>query len=70
MEVLTIILAILFFLFYFIPYIIANTRDVEHQGAILTINLLLGWTIAGWLAALIWACTEEKDQPKLIHHDI
>lgn len=44
---------------YIIPSIIAGQRDVAHQGSIIAINLFLGWTVIGWLAALIWACTDE-----------
>ena len=26
------------------------------RGAIFVLNLLLGWTLFGWVAALVWAC--------------
>jgi hypothetical protein len=47
--------------FYFLPVIIAGQRDSQHYGAIFWVNLLFGWTILGWLAALIWACTERTE---------
>lgn len=41
--------------FYFLPSIIAwNKKD---SGAIIAINLFLGWTFIGWIIALIWALT-------------
>lgn len=45
--------------FYFLPSVIAMTRDAQHGGSIFLINLLFGWTILGWIAALIWACVEK-----------
>lgn len=44
-------------LLYFLPAIIAhNKRDF---AAILIVNLLFGWTVIGWIVALIWACAAE-----------
>lgn len=56
---------VVFFLFclvvggfiYFIPWIVANDKKHHQSGAILVLNLLLGWTLVGWVAALVWACT-------------
>jgi len=41
---------------YFLPVIIGGLRNKAHGGfAILLINLFLGWTVVGWVVALIWA---------------
>jgi hypothetical protein len=40
---------------YFVPTIIAHKRDVEDYGKIFFVNVLLGWTVVGWVAALIWS---------------
>lgn len=57
------VLVLLFLLAcYFLPWMIAVTRNVEHRSAIALINLLLGWTVLGWLAALIWAVVEKTDR--------
>jgi len=45
-------------LLYFLPSIIAH-RKQAFLGVFL-VNLLLGWTGIGWIAALIWACTAEE----------
>lgn len=38
---------------YFLPTIVGwNSNSI---GGILILNLLLGWTIIGWIIALIWA---------------
>lgn len=48
---------VLGFAMYWIPTIVALSRKHHNRGAITITNLLLGWTIIGWIAALIWACT-------------
>lgn len=42
---------------YFLPGLIAVTRDHRQMVAIFALNLLLGWTLIGWVAALVWALT-------------
>jgi len=56
----------LFLFLYFVPTMIAAMRSVNHGGAIMLINLLLGWTIIGWFAALIWAIVEKPEELKPI----
>ena len=43
--------------FYFIPSIIGYRK--KNGVAIFVLNLLLGWTILGWIIALIWACCKD-----------
>jgi len=40
---------------YLIPWVIAVYRRHSKAGAIFTVNFFFGWTIAGWIVALIWA---------------
>jgi len=40
---------------YFLPSIIAATRKVVNVGSVVAINLLLGWTLIGWVIALAMA---------------
>jgi hypothetical protein len=47
----------IFLLLYFLPAIIG--RDKRDAMGIFLLNLLLGWTVVGWLIALIWACSAE-----------
>ena len=51
MFVLLVILAVV----YFAPTIIAVRGDHNNQGAIAVLNLLLGWTFLGWVAAMVWS---------------
>lgn len=45
---------------YFMPSIIAFQSKKSNTKAIVVLNLLLGWTILGWVGALIWALVKEK----------
>jgi Superinfection immunity protein len=42
---------------YFLPAIIAALRRLHNQNAIFLTNLFLGWTVIGWVVALIWCST-------------
>ena len=51
---------------YFLPSIIAGYRKHRNRGAIKALNLLLGWTVVGWVAALVWSFTADtEDKPPL-----
>ena len=38
-----------------LPWAIAATRNSSTQWAVFAVNLLLGWTFLGWIAALVMA---------------
>jgi T4 superinfection immunity protein len=46
--------------FYFLPAILG--RQKPSALAIFVLDLLLGWTVIGWIVALIWAVTGESQQ--------
>jgi hypothetical protein len=43
------------FLMYFLPTILAFARNKRDTTAILLLNMFLGWTMIGWVVALVWA---------------
>ncbi|UYO50355.1 superinfection immunity protein [Rhodopseudomonas palustris] len=43
---------------YLLPTIVAFQRKVERVAAIGALNLLVGWTFLGWVAAFVWALAE------------
>jgi hypothetical protein len=45
---------------YFLPLIIAVMKNKRNMLAISMLNLFAGWTLLGWIAALVWACLEER----------
>jgi hypothetical protein len=42
---------------YLLPWVVAAMRGKKNSGAILALNVLLGWTVIGWIIAFIWALT-------------
>lgn len=48
--------------FYFVPTIVAASRHKRSENAIVATNLLLGWTLIGWIVALIWALTADPPE--------
>jgi len=44
-------------LLYFLPSIIG--KDKRDAMGIFLVNLLLGWTLIGWVVALFWACASD-----------
>lgn len=47
--------AIVMGLLYFSPTMVAAIRGHKNIVAIAALNIFLGWTIVGWVAALVWA---------------
>jgi len=50
-----VILAIAGVLLYFLPLFIGWRRHVRHLGALAVVNVFTGWTLIGWVAALVMA---------------
>ncbi len=50
------------FVLYWLPTVIALYRKHHNKWAILVLNLLLGWTVLGWIAALVWSFTSVQTQ--------
>lgn len=42
---------------YLIPGIVASMRGHRNRLAIWALDVLVGWTVLGWIVALIWALT-------------
>jgi hypothetical protein len=40
---------------YFLPSIIALARSKRDLLSIFLLNLFLGWSVIGWVVALVWA---------------
>src|SRR5580698_7981581 len=53
---------------YLLPTIIAIVRRKLNAGGIFVLNLLLGWTLIGWIGALVWALSSDA-QPTIIVHN-
>ena len=40
---------------YFLPAVIASHRRLPRKDHIIAVNALLGWTVVGWVIALVEA---------------
>lgn len=40
----------------FLPWFVAKSRNHRNSLPIFLICLFAGWTLIGWVGALIWAC--------------
>ena len=49
---------------YFLPSIVAHKK--RNESAIVVLNLLLGWTILGWVVALVWALNNDPPAPPVV----
>lgn len=63
--------ALFYFLFvlimcfiYFVPTIVAFGRGHKNALAIFILNLFLGYTLVGWVIALIWAVYNSETPAK------
>jgi Superinfection immunity protein len=45
-------------LLYFLPSIVGHRK--QPFAGIFILNLLAGWTVIGWIIAMVWALTAEE----------
>lgn len=44
---------------YFLPSAIAVKQNHKNMVALFALNLLLGWTVLGWVGALVWSLSAQ-----------
>jgi hypothetical protein len=47
---------------YLLPSIIAELRMHDQRLAIAALNILLGWTLLGWVIAFVWSLTAVRQR--------
>ena len=52
------------FVMYFLPSLIALARSKRDIAGIVLLNFFLGWTMIGWVIALVWAV--KTDMPVVV----
>ncbi|MFT4109448.1 superinfection immunity protein [Propionicimonas sp.] len=45
---------------YMLPWAVAASRGKANQWSVFAVNLLLGWTVVGWIVALVMSCTAHR----------
>ena len=58
MEFLLIIFLVIGLCIYFLPAAIGWNK--RNSSAILALNFFLGWTLIGWVIALVWALSKDS----------
>jgi hypothetical protein len=53
---------------YWLPTILAVTRHSPSAMAIGVLNFFLGWTIIGWIIALVWALAAVPATQQIVVH--
>jgi hypothetical protein len=54
-----ILIAIVALLIHFLPAFIAGKNHSKNFVWILLINIFFGWTLIGWIVALVWALNDD-----------
>jgi Superinfection immunity protein len=63
MEIAERILLVVGAILYFVPTVLAWWMHVKSARAIFYVNLVFGWTIVGWIVAVMWAMAERNELP-------
>ncbi len=58
---LLILIGVVALLLHFLPTFVAGSRHANNFWWIFLVNLFFGWTLIGWVVALIWAL---RDTPR------
>jgi hypothetical protein len=56
--------------FYFLPTILGMLRHKRNSLAIFALNLLLGWTLIGWIIALVWGLTADAPASQVVVNNV
>jgi len=48
------------FVLYFLPTLVAVVREKYDKLSIFLLNFFLGWSLIGWIVALVWACKNDR----------
>lgn len=58
-----IIIAIIIGIFaYFFPTVLAYSKKKRSKASVFVLNFFLGWTLIGWIVALIWAVNKDEER--------
>ena len=53
-------IAVVLIALYFLPTIVVVMRNHHNAGSVSVLNLLLGWTLVGWVVALVWSVSARE----------
>jgi hypothetical protein len=50
--------------FWLVPIMVAMNRKHRNRVPIILTTVFVGWTVIGWIAAMIWASTDNVEGRK------
>jgi hypothetical protein len=56
------------FIMYWLPTIIAIVRQAHSALGVFLVNFLFGWTVLGWILALIWSLAADNRVHEVVVH--
>ena len=62
-DIIGLLLWVMVFGIYLLPTLVAWLQQHDQFYAIAGVNLLLGWTMVGWIGALVWVFKREEPLP-------
>lgn len=62
---LSILMVVVMVALYFAPTIIAIIRKHHNVMPVALVNTLLGWTVVGWVVALVWSFSSPPSSPRI-----
>jgi len=62
-------LGVVLLLIYLLPAVIAILRRHQSALAITVLNLFLGWSVLGWIIALVWALSAVRREQVIVIRD-
>jgi len=57
----TILMLLLIVVIYMLPTLIAFGREHPRRQDVVVLNILLGWTLIGWIVAFLWALLAQTE---------
>ena len=60
-----VILLVAIALLYMLPTLVAYGRDIPQRQTITIVNIVLGWTLIGWVIIFLWAMRAETQADEL-----
>ena len=62
----TILMLMAVIVIYILPTLIAFGREHPHRQEVLVLNLLLGWTLIGWVGVFLWASLARTEDQAIL----
>ena len=66
----TVLMLIAVVFIYMLPTLIAFGREHRRRMDVTVVNILFGWTLIGWLLAIVWALRNPTERQASEHAEV